>query len=117
MFKSLTIAILGIAVSATCLAQSPAPQVCKNWTAVHRSGVLTVKGSCTVLVQSKLSLTAAVPQGINPDILLLNLKIKPPIGIHSELMLAKPVSYVKRTTKKYKSVSIDGNTDVPVTNH
>jgi hypothetical protein len=130
MFKSIATLLL-CSLSAVSQAQHPDPhptptptptpphsssQVCKNWTAVHRSGVLTVKAACTVLVGAKLSLTAAVPQGINPSILILNLQIKQPIGMHSNAMFAKPVSFVKRTSMRYKSVSVDGN-DVPVTNH
>jgi hypothetical protein len=123
MFKRFAAAILCSALSAACHAQTstPAPasgtrQVCKNWTAVHRSGVLTVKGTCTVLVQAVVSITAAVPQGINPKILLLNLNIKEPVGMHSNAIGPKLVSFRKRTTRKYKSVSIDGSTDVPVSN-
>lgn len=55
---------------------------------VHVTGSATVNsGGWTA------SLTKAAPQGINPEILMLNLEVTPPGGIATQPMLELPLSY------------------------
>ena len=99
---------------------SSAP-LCK-WQANHdfmppQPARLSVTGTCQMPTPGyKLSLEKATPQGINPAILLLNLKIQKPGGIVSEVITATPVSpYEEKTATHYKSVTIlPGGDNIPV---
>jgi hypothetical protein len=58
------------------------------------------------------TLTPAIPPGINPDILLMNLTLKALPGIWIQVITSIPVIYVDhKYSGKYKSVNIihDGN--------
>jgi hypothetical protein len=63
----------------------------------------------------KLTLSKAEPQGINPSILLLNLKAEPPTGIVTQNLTLTPVSYEENTNSRYKTVQIEpGHIVLPV---
>ena len=55
----------------------------------------------------KLTLTRAVPQGINPRILILNLESEPPSGIVIQVLTPTPVSYEEQSEQEYDSVTIE----------
>lgn len=79
---------------------------------------LTVTGSVEVPTPGwKLELTKAEPQGINPDILLLNLKRTPPDGIEPQHLVTMSVRYEETTSVKYTQVTIHpDDVTVPVEN-
>ena len=76
----------------------PAPSPTCQWSAVHdfmppTPARLRVNGTCDMPTPGyTLTLNRAVPQGINPRILLLHLKIEPPTGMVIQVITPTPVS-------------------------
>ena len=100
-------------------AKKPITGKCTGWQAVQDSmppgpSRLTVTGRCTFPTPGyKVTLRDAVPQGINPRILLLRKTVTPPKGFVPQVITTVPVRYVKsRATIKYTNVTIlpDGTT-------
>jgi hypothetical protein len=56
--------------------------------------------------QHKPVLTKAVPQGINPRILILDLKATPPTGGAPQVVTRVPVHYEERSNQEYDQVDI-----------
>jgi len=91
---------------------------CQKWTAIHDfmppgTPTLRVDGVCfTPTPGYKIKLVPAVPQGINPLILLLKKVVTPPTGIQPQVITKVPVHYEKKTKTKYTHVTIlpDGTT-------
>jgi hypothetical protein len=89
-----------------------------EWSAVHdfmppRPARLRVNGTCIMPTPGyKLTLTRAEPQGINPNILLLNLEVETPGGIVPQVLTPTPVAYEEVTDHHYLQVTIlpDGAT-------
>lgn len=86
---------------------------CKDWQAVldsqpPRAPRLRVTGKCTFPTSGyKVTLKEAVPQGINPNILLLRKTVTPPKGIVLPVLQTIPVSFEKKNVKrKYTHVTI-----------
>lgn len=70
-------------------------------------GRLTVKGSCTCPTGGyKASLAKAVPQGINPSILILELSTTAPSGIVNQMVTTYDVTYTEQRSPKYEEVEI-----------
>jgi len=94
---------------------------CSGWKAVHHRfplepAVLRVIGKCLFPTHGyKVSLKMAVPQGINPAILLLNKIVTPPTGRVIQTPEVRNVVFTKKTKTKYQKVTIlpDGPT-IPV---
>jgi len=83
------------------------PGKCSGWKAVFNGSILTVTGKCIFPKHGfKVTLKEAVPQGINPAILLLKKTVKPPTGIVIPTPQAVSVSFTKKTTFKYSKVTI-----------
>ena len=90
------------------------PGKCRDWRAWHDkmpfgTPTLHVRGKCTFPQKGfRVSLVKAVPQGINPAILLLWKIVKPPIG--GPIFPLGPetisVSYKLKTNAKYTHVTI-----------
>lgn len=89
-----------------------APPSTAPWTAIHDfmppgPPRLTVRGAVeTPTPGYTVTLTEAVPQGINPVILLLRLELTPPTGIVPQHVVTVPVEYEKETDFKYTQVTI-----------
>lgn len=91
---------------------------CQNWRAVldtmpPGTPTLTVTGVCfTPTPGYKIKLVPAVPQGINPRILILKKVVTPPTGIRPQVITKVDVRYRKKTTIIYTDVTIlpDGKT-------
>ena len=85
---------------------------CQNWRAVldtmpPGTPTLTVTGVCyTPTPGYKIKLVPAVPQGINPLILLLKKVVTPPTGIRPQVITKVDVRYQKKTKTKYTNVTI-----------
>lgn len=85
---------------------------CGKWTAYHdfmppRTPTLRVTGECTTPTPGyRIRLEPAVPQGINPKILLLNKIVTPPTGPRPQVLSKVEVRYSKRTRTEYTSVTI-----------
>jgi hypothetical protein len=87
------------------------------WTAVHDfqppgPATLRVTGVCTMPTPGyTLTLRRAEPQGINPNILLLNLTVEPPTGMVAQVLTPTEVVYEETTDQQIDQVSIlvDGN--------
>lgn len=86
---------------------------CTGWRAVQDNmppgpPTLTVTGRCTFPTTGyKVTLKEAVPQGINPRILLLKKTVRPPTGIVLPVVTTVKVTFVKkRATFKYTHVTI-----------
>ncbi len=98
------------------MANSP-PSNCSNWQAVHhrvigKPQVLEVSGECEFPSSGyKVALRRAMPQGINPAILVLEKVVTPPAGPSSDVMSKISVKYSEQTSSKYTSVQIlpEGN--------
>jgi hypothetical protein len=84
-----------------------------TWTAVHDEmppgpGNLKVTGELEMPTPGwKLHLSKAIPQGINPEILLLHLKRTPPSGIEPQHVVIQSVCFEERTHVPYKQVQIE----------
>jgi hypothetical protein len=86
---------------------------CRGWQAVQNSMPprpprLRVTGECTFPTPGyKVTLKEAVPQGINPRILLLRKTVTPPKGPVPQVLQTIPVSFEKKNAKtKYTEVTI-----------
>jgi hypothetical protein len=100
--------------------KAPAASVtvkCGNWQAWHdfmpiKPPTLYVTGECTVPPGTKVTLRMAVPQGINPKILLLRKIVTPPPRPRKGPPVKVEVRYVKKTSFEYTHVTIlpDGKT-------
>lgn len=83
-----------------------------TWQAIHdfmppSPARLRVTGECAMPTPGyKLSLTRATPQGINPQILILDLAVEPPSGIVSQVVTTIKVRYDETTNQHYDSVMI-----------
>lgn len=79
---------------------------------------LRVRGKCLFPIHGyKVTLKVAVPQGINPAILLLQKVVKPPTGLLVKTPETVDVDYTMRSSKKinYKQVMIlPGGPTIPV---
>lgn len=100
---------------------APSQGKCSGWKAVFNNfppgpGILRVTGKCRFPTYGyKVTLKVAVPQGINPAILLLQKIVKPPTG----LVIKKPetvnVVFTLKTKTKYQKVTIlPGGPTIPV---
>ena len=89
-----------------------APGKCSGWKAVLNMmppgpSILRVKGKCIFPKHGfKVTLKEAVPQGINPAILLLKKTVKPPTGIVIATPQVVKVSFTKKTKTRYQKVTI-----------
>ncbi|HJR09363.1 MAG TPA: hypothetical protein VJ842_19035 [Pyrinomonadaceae bacterium] len=85
---------------------------CTDWQAIQDNmpplpSRLRVTGKCTFPTRGyKVTLKEAVPQGINPHILLLSKTVTPPKGIVLPGHQTIPVSFGKKTNTKYTHVTI-----------
>jgi hypothetical protein len=85
---------------------------CTGWSAAQALYSLTppslsVKGKCTFPTHGyKVSLKEAVPQGINPSILLLQKIVTPPSGFVIQVPQTIDVSFLKKTKMLYTHVTI-----------
>ena len=99
-------------------AKKAAPIRCGKWTAIHdfmpgKPPTLRVRGICiTPKPGYRIRLVEAVPQGINPLILLLKKIVTPPKGVRPPKPTPVAVSFTKKTATKYTHVTIlpDGTT-------
>ena len=104
--------------SAKAAAKSPGPASkasqgkCGGWRAWHDRmppgpATLHVHGRCTFPTSGyKVKLVKAVPQGINPAILLLRRMVTPPAGIVLPVVQTIPVVFKLKTNAKYTHVTI-----------
>ena len=91
---------------------------CTGWSAVHDfmpplPARLRVRGKCRFPTHGyKVTLKEAVPQGINPFILMLRKTVTPPTGPVIQTPQTVEVNYLKKTNTKYTHVTIlpDGAT-------
>jgi hypothetical protein len=85
---------------------------CTGWSAAQALYSLTpptlsVKGKCTFPTHGyQVRLEEAVPQGINPSILLLRKIVTPPSGIVIQVPQTIDVSFLKKTKMLYTHVTI-----------
>ena len=85
---------------------------CSGWKAVLNlmpgsTPTLRVTGKCVFRKHGyKVTLKEAVPQGINPAILLLQKIVKAPTGLVIPTPEVVNVSFTKKTKTKYKKVTI-----------
>jgi len=85
---------------------------CSGWKAILNMmppgpSILRVTGKCIFPKHGfKVTLKEAVPQGINPAILLLKKTVKPPTGIVIPTPQVVNVTFTKKTTFKYQKVTI-----------
>jgi hypothetical protein len=85
---------------------------CSGWRAVHNfqppgPPTLTVTGKCVFPTTGyKVKLVKAVPQGINPLILLLRKIVTPPTGIVLPVLTTVAVKFTLKTSTKYTHVTI-----------
>ncbi|HEX8719839.1 MAG TPA: hypothetical protein VF736_04300 [Pyrinomonadaceae bacterium] len=85
---------------------------CGNWRAWHNRmppgpATLHVTGTCTFPTQGyKVTLSEAVPQGINPAVLILNKRVVPPTGPVIQIPQTMEVRFSKRTNFRYTHVTI-----------
>jgi hypothetical protein len=88
------------------------PGKCSGWKAILNMmppgpSILKVTGKCIFPKHGfKVTLKEAVPQGINPAILLLKKTVKPPTGIVLPTPQVVNVTFTKKTTFKYQKVTI-----------
>jgi len=89
-----------------------APGKCSGWKAVLNMmppgpSVLRVTGKCFFPTHGyKVTLKEAVPQGINPAILLLRKTVTPPTGFVIQTPQVVKVTFTKKTKTKYSKVTI-----------
>jgi hypothetical protein len=85
---------------------------CTGWRAVldHEPPLpwrLRVTGRCTFPTPGyKVTLKEAVPQGINPHILLLRKTVTPPKGVVIQIPQTVDVTFTKKTKTEYTRVTI-----------
>lgn len=92
-----------------------------EWSAVQDfmppgAPTLRVRGLCTMPTPGyRLSLTRTVPQGINPAILLLDLRVEPPTGFVTQVLTPTPVEYEEEGEQRFTEVQIQPEgTRIPV---
>jgi hypothetical protein len=98
--------------------QTPNKKFCTGWKAWQNSmppgpSTINVVGQCTFPTHGyKVKLTKAVPQGINPAILMLRLTITKPTGPVILTPEWKEVRYSAKAPRRYTNVTIlpDGGT-------
>lgn len=94
------------------IGKKPVKKFCSNWKAWQDSmppgpSTINVVGSCVFPTPGyKVKLTKAVPQGINPAILLLRLTITKPTGIVPQVLQKVEVRFRAKTKTKYTHVTI-----------
>ena len=100
---------------------APSQGKCSGWKAVLNifppgPGILRVTGKCLFPTHGyKVTLKVAVPQGINPAILLLKKVVKPPTGPVILTPQVVNVVFTLKTKTKYKNVTIlPGGPTIPV---
>ena len=101
-----------------------APKVneCGNWKAIlNKQPIakpsLKVTGECTFPTPGfSVKLVRAVPQGINPLILILNKEVTPPTGIEPQIITTIPAEYTENPAmEEYTDVTImPDNTTIKV---
>ncbi len=85
---------------------------CRDYRAFHnwqppQPGALVVIGICDMPTPGyRITLKRAVPQGYNPEILLLEKKVIPPDGWVPQVKTATPVFCREVTATEYKQVQI-----------
>lgn len=80
---------------------------CGGWTATLHSQKLTVHGECTFPTPGyKVHLKKKEPQGINPQILLLEKTVVPPTGIEPQHVVTQPVTFEEHVKVEYHEVEI-----------
>jgi hypothetical protein len=80
---------------------------CHDWTATLHSNKLKVHGKCIFPTPGfKVNLKRKVPQGINPEILLLEKTVVAPAGIEPDHVVTIEVSFEEHTSVHYKEVEI-----------
>jgi hypothetical protein len=80
---------------------------CKDWSATLHSDTLKVQGQCTFPTPGfKVQLKKKEPQGINPEILLLEKTIVAPTGIEPDHVVTITVSFEEHTAAHYHEVEI-----------
>jgi hypothetical protein len=96
-------------------------QNCRNWSAIHdfmppRPARLRVRGECTFPTPGfKVTLKRAVPQGINPTILILEKTVTRPTGIEPQHVTTITVEYEETTDQHIAEVLImPDDTRIPV---
>ena len=78
-----------------------------QWTATLRYDELKVNGQFTFPTTGySVSLKKKVPQGINPEILLLEKVVVPPTGVVADHVVTQPVSFEEHTTNHYQEVEV-----------
>jgi len=88
------------------------PGKCLGWKAVLNlmppgPSILRVTGKCIFPKHGfKVTLKEAVPQGINPAILLLRKTVTPPIGLVIQTPQVVKVTFTKKTRTRYQKVTI-----------
>lgn len=100
------------------IAIPPWPPKCSGWKAVSNRqppgpATLRVTGKCVFpRLGYKVKLVKAVPQGINPAILLLRKVVKPPAPSSPAYPVSIPVEYTQKGGTNYTHVTIlpDGKT-------
>jgi hypothetical protein len=92
----------------------PKPGKCGDWYAIldkmpPAPDRLIVTGTCTFPTAGwKVELRPRVPQGINPEVLLLERIVTPPTGFAAQVITQVPVRYEQDATIDYTQVDIDG---------
>src|SRR5713101_6805147 len=92
--------------------QDGAKKYCSKWTAWRDSQPtskpkLHVRGTCVFPTTGfSAKLQAAVPQGINPQIYILDLVIHIPLDNPKKHVVTTPVDYLEQTDKEYKEIQI-----------
>jgi hypothetical protein len=85
---------------------------CSDWSAWSNrmpgsQSSIHVKATCTFPTGGyKVSLNRGVPQGINPQILLLDLKIAKPTGMVTQQITKQEVKFDEKTKSSYTQVQI-----------
>jgi hypothetical protein len=80
---------------------------CHDWTATLHSNKLKVQGKCTFPTPGfKVHLKRKVPQGINPEILLLEKTVVAPTTVEPDHVVTIEVSFEEHTSVHYKEVEI-----------
>jgi hypothetical protein len=80
---------------------------CGDWSATVHSNKLKVQGKCTFPTPGfKVSLKKKEPQGVNPEILLLEKTVVKPTGNEPQHVVTLEVSFEEHTTAHYKQVEI-----------
>jgi hypothetical protein len=83
-----------------------------NWKAIYdfqpiQPPKLTVTGECTVPTPGyAITLTEAIPQGVNPAYLLLDMTVTPPTGVEPQHITTVKTVFEKVTDFHYQYVTI-----------